>query len=378
MKPHTYPVSLPRGALMVDVAGLVLTDEERERLCDPRIGGVILFARNFADSAQLRALTNDIRSLRMPALIVAVDHEGGRVQRFRTDGFTRLPAMRTLGALWSQDEAGALEAARATGFVLAAELAAHGVDLSFTPVLDLDYGCSRAIGNRAFHRDPAVVASLALSLVSGMADVGMGAVGKHFPGHGCVEADSHHDIPVDERTFDSIWDEDIAPYRHELLRRLAGVMPAHVVYPCAEPGKAGPAGFSPFWLKEVLRGRLGFEGIIFSDDLNMAGATLVAGDVVDRVAAAAHAGCDMWLVCNRPDLVAELLSRGTPEVDSATRARLDALTVPAPHPWSADALAQHPSYSRAHEKVLAVLAIEVADNSPAMAAAVIGATRPNG
>ena len=378
MKHRAFPVSLPRGALMVDVAGLALTNEERKRLCDPRIGGVILFARNFADSAQLRALTNEIRSLRKPDLIIAVDHEGGRVQRFRTDDFTRLPAMRTLGAMWAHDEDWALEAARAVGFVLAAELASHGVDLSFTPVLDLDYGCSRAIGNRAFHRDPAVVASLALALVSGMADVGMGAVGKHFPGHGCVEADSHHDIPVDERTFDSIWDEDIVPYRQQgLLQRLAGVMPAHVVYPRAEPGKAGPAGFSPFWLKEVLRGRLGFEGIIFSDDLNMAGATLVAGDVVERVAAAAHAGCDMWLVCNRPDLVAELLSRGTPEVDSATRARLNALTVPAPHPWPTDVLAQHPPYIRARENVLAVLDIEVADHS-AMAAADIGATRPNG
>ena len=374
MKPRLFPVSLPRGALMIDVAGLELTDQERERLCDPRVGGVILFARNFTDSVQLRALTNEIRSLRTPALIIAVDHEGGRVQRFRTDGFTRLPAMRTLGGLWEHDEGKALEAARATGFVLAAELAAHGIDLSFTPVLDLDYGCSRAIGSRAFHRDPAVVASLALSLVAGMADVGMGAVGKHFPGHGCVEADSHHDIPVDERTFDAIWDEDIAPYRQGLLQRLAGVMPAHVIYPCAEPDKAGPAGFSPFWLKEVLRGRLGFEGIIFSDDLNMAGA-LVAGDIVERVAAAARAGCDMWLVCNRPDLVDELLSRGTPEVDSATRARLDA--VPALHPWPTDVLAQHPSYVQAREKVLAVLATENADNS-AMAAAVIGNARPDG
>jgi len=376
MKPHLFPVPLPRGALMVDVAGLALTDEERGRLCDPRVGGVILFARNYTDSVQLRALTSEIRSLRTPSLIIAVDHEGGRVQRFRTDGFTRLPAMRTLGDLWARDEAGALEAARAIGFVLAAELGEHGIDLSFTPVLDLDYGCSRAIGSRAFHRDPAVVASLALSLVLGMADVGMGAVGKHFPGHGCVEADSHHDIPVDERTFDAIWDEDIAPYRQGLLQRLAGVMPAHVIYPCAEPDKAGPAGFSSFWLKEVLRGRLGFEGIIFSDDLNMAGA-LVAGDIVERVAAAAHAGCDMWLVCNRPDLVVELLSRGTPEVDSATRARLDALTVPAPYLWPTGALAQHLPYVQAREKVLAVLATESADNS-AMAAAVIGNARPDG
>jgi beta-N-acetylhexosaminidase len=379
MKPHVFPVEMPRGALMVDVAGLALTDEERERLCDPRIGGVILFARNYTDSAQLRTLTGEIRALRTPALIIAADHEGGRVQRFKTDGFTRLPAMRSLGNLWMRDEAEALAAARAVGVVLATELVAHGIDLSFTPVLDLDYGKSRAIGSRAFHCDPAVVAFLALSLVEGMADAGMGAVGKHFPGHGYVEADSHHDIPVDERTFDTLWDGDIAPYRQGLLQRLAGVMPAHVIYPNAEPGKAGPAGFSSFWLKEVLRKQLGFGGIIFSDDLNMAGA-LVAGDVVERVAAAAHAGCDMWLVCNRPDLVIELLSRGTPEIDSATRARLDALAVPAPRPWLADplALVQHPPYVQAREKVLAVLATEEGGDHSAMAAAVIGAMRPGG
>ncbi|MCL1860356.1 MAG: beta-N-acetylhexosaminidase [Proteobacteria bacterium] len=378
MKSHAFPVALPRGALMVDVAGLALTDEERKRLCDPRIGGVILFARNYADSAQLRALTGEIRALRSPALIIAVDHEGGRVQRFRTDGFTCLPAMRTLGSLWASDESGAQAAARAAGFVLAAELAAHGIDLSFTPVLDLDCGCSRAIGSRAFHRDPMVVASLALSLVTGMMDVGMGAVGKHFPGHGHVEADSHHDIPVDERTFDVLWNEDIAPYRHGLLRQLAGVMPAHVIYPHAEPGEAGPAGFSSFWLKEVLRERLGFGGLIFSDDLNMAGA-LVAGDIVGRVTAAARAGCDMWLVCNRPDLVAELLARRMPKIDRATRARLATLPMPAPHPWLADplALAQYPPYHQAREKVLAVLSMESA-NDPVMAAALSGAARPAG
>ncbi|MDR2015648.1 MAG: beta-N-acetylhexosaminidase [Azoarcus sp.] len=381
MKPRSFPVEAPRGALMVDVAGLALTDEERERLCDPRIGGVILFARNYTDSAQLRALTGEIRALRKPALIIAADHEGGRVQRFRADGFTRLPAMRTLGNLWARDEAGALAAARAVGFVLAAELVAHGIDLSFAPVLDLDYGKSRAIGSRAFHRDPAVVASLALSLVAGMADAGMGAVGKHFPGHGYVEADSHHDIPVDERTFDSLWDEDIAPYRKqkELLQQLAGVMPAHVIYPNAEPGETGPAGFSSFWLKEILRERLGFEGVIFSDDLNMAGA-LVAGGIVERVAAAARAGCDMWLVCNRPDLVIELLSRGTPEIDDAARARLAALTVSVPRPWLAGplALAQYPPYVQACEKALAVLAMEEGADHSAMAAASIGATRVNG
>ena len=300
-------VHRPRGPVMIDVAGTELADEERVRLLDPLVGGVILFARNFRDSEQLAALTRDIRALRDPALIIAVDHEGGRVQRFRTDGFTRLPAMRSLGALWEQDHLAALDATRATGYVLAAELLAHGVDLSFTPVLDLDYGVSRAIGNRAFHRDPQVTASLAQALAAGMAEAGMGCVGKHFPGHGYVEADSHHDVPVDERGFDALWAEDIAPYRHRLGRQLAGVMPAHVIYPNADPSPDPmPAGFSPFWLKTVLRERLGFKGVIFSDDLNMEGAR-VAGDIVGRAKAAYAAGCDMLLVCNRPDLAAELL-----------------------------------------------------------------------
>jgi beta-N-acetylhexosaminidase len=365
---------------MIDVAGTELTAEERTRLCDPRVGGVILFARNYTGSEQLRALTAAIRALRSPQLVVAVDHEGGRVQRFRTDGFTRLPAMRTIGTLWDQDhEQGhlrALEAARTTGFVLAAELVAHGVDLSFAPVLDLDYAKSKAIGSRAFHRDPAVVAALAQALVAGMAETGMGAVGKHFPGHGFVEADSHHDIPVDARTFDEIWNDDIAPYRHRLLRQLTGVMPAHVIYSHAEPGQPGPAGFSRYWLREILRERLGFKGIIFSDDLNMAGA-LVAGDIVARVAAAAAAGCDMLLVCNRPDLVADLLQRGVPEPDAASRARLAAPGLPAARPWLTDpfALELHAPYLQAREVVAALAATEAGDNT-AMAAATIGAERP--
>ncbi|MDR3213105.1 MAG: beta-N-acetylhexosaminidase [Azoarcus sp.] len=372
------PLQLPRGSLMIDVAGLALADDERERLCDPRVGGVILFSRNYTGSDQLRALTADIRALRSPALMIAVDHEGGRVQRFRGDGFTRLPAMRTLGTLWERDHVEALAAVQATGFVLASELVAHGVDLSFAPVLDLDYGCSRAIGNRAFHRDPAVVAALAQALVAGMHEAGMGAVGKHFPGHGCVEADSHHDVPVDERSFEAIRNDDMAPYRHRLLRQLAGVMPAHVIYPHAEPGNPGPAGFSSFWLKEVLRGELGFNGVIFSDDLNMAGA-LVAGDIVARVAAAASAGCDMLLVCNRPDLVAELLARGVPATDAASLARLAALATPTPRPWLADpfTLELHPPYLLAREKVLALASMDYIDNSPTMAAATIGSEPHN-
>lgn len=315
------PRALPRGPLMLDVAGIALDDEERRRLCHPLVGGVILFARNFRSAAELRLLCAEIHGLRTPALLIAVDHEGGRVQRFRSDGFTALPAMRALGELSDEAPAAAVRMATATGYVLAAELRAHGVDLSFTPVLDLDYGCSRAIGNRAFHRDPTVVAGLARALTDGMAQAGMACVGKHFPGHGFVEADSHHEIPRDLRSLDTIWAEDLLPYRGALGSRLAGVMPAHVIYPEIDPH---PAGFSRFWLQEVLRDRLGFGGVIFSDDLNMEGAA-VAGDILGRARAAHEAGCDMLLVCNRPDLADELLARWQPVLAPAARARVDAL-----------------------------------------------------
>lgn len=343
------PLALPPGPVMLDVAGTTLTDEERERLCDPLVGGVILFARNFADSEQLAALTAEIHALREPALVIAVDHEGGRVQRFRTDGFTRLPAMRALGRLWEDDHVAALEAARATGFVLAAELLAHGVDLSFTPVLDLDYGTSGVIGDRALHRDPQVVATLAAALAAGLAEAGMGCVGKHFPGHGYVEADSHHEIPIDARDFETLWAADIAPYRHRLGRQLAGVMPSHVIYANID---AQPAGFSAFWLQDVLRGRLGFDGVIFSDDLTMEGAC-VAGDIVARARAARAAGCDMVLVCNRPDLAAELLDRWAPQIDAASRARVAALKARRRHadPY---ALELDPAYQQARARVLAL------------------------
>jgi beta-N-acetylhexosaminidase len=361
---------------MIDVAGTALTDEERERLLDPLVGGVILFARNYSGSDQLRALTTEVRALRDPALIIAVDHEGGRVQRFRADGFTRLPSMRSLGALWEHEHLAALDAARATGLVLAAELRAHGVDLSFAPVLDLDYGCCRAIGNRAFHRAPKAVAALAQALVAGMAEAGMGAVGKHFPGHGFVEADSHHDVPVDARDFDTVWNEDIAPYRHRLGRQLAGVMPAHVIYPNADPSpEPQPAGFSPFWLKDVLRGRLGFKGVIFSDDLNMEGAR-VAGDIVGRAKAAYAAGCDMLLVCNRPDLAAELLDRWAPVPDPDNLVRLAVIVPIAPQPaWLADpfALELHAAYVQARERVAAIP--DDSSTAATMTAATIGQQR---
>jgi beta-N-acetylhexosaminidase len=287
---------IPLGPVMVDIAGTELTDAERELLRHPLVGGVIFFTRNFESPTQVRRLAMEIRAIRSPALIMAVDHEGGRVQRFRT-GFTVLPPMRDLGRLYDTDEGRALGLAYNVGLILACELRGHGFDLAFAPVLDLDFGRSGVIGNRAFHRDPHVVGTLACELMRGMRDGGMAAVGKHFPGHGWVEADSHHAVPRDDRPLDAIVAEDLVPYRMTIPAGLAGVMPAHVVY--TQIDSAQPAGFSPFWIQSVLRGRLGFRGLVFSDDLSMEGAS-VAGGVVERAEAAFEAGCDMVLVCNAP------------------------------------------------------------------------------
>ncbi|NMG64179.1 beta-N-acetylhexosaminidase [Azoarcus indigens] len=354
---------LPRGPLMVDVAGLVLTDAERTRLRHPLVGGVILFARNFSDSAQLKALAAEIHALRQPALPIAVDHEGGRVQRFKEDGFTRLPAMRSLGLLWNVDRQAARKSAQAAGYVLAADLLAHGIDLSFAPVLDLDYGVSRAIGNRAFHGDAAVTAELAGAVARGMAAAGMGAVGKHFPGHGFVEADSHHEIPVDSRGFDALWEADIAPYRGPLGSQLTGVMPAHVIYPAVAPE---PAGFSHYWLQEVLRKRVGFGGLVFSDDLNMEGAAW-AGDIVGRAEAAWQAGCDMLLVCNRPEVTDDLLARWQPTPRPDALARIAALDCPALA--APDRRAEDAAYREACQRLAN---LDPLDAGPAMTAGTIG------
>jgi len=306
-----------RGPVMVDIQGMRLTDEDRERLLNPLVGGVILFARNFESREQLTKLTRQIHRLKKPRLLIAVDHEGGRVQRFRTDGFTALPAMAQLGKLWMTEPLRAMSTATSVGLVLGAELRACGVDLSFTPVLDLDYGVSEVIGNRAFHRDPRVVAMLARALVQGMALMGMGACGKHFPGHGAVIQDSHHEIPVDPRSLTRILKEDAAPYAWLGNLVIPSVMPAHVIYPKVDDQ---PAGFSSRWIGEILRQRLGYDGVVFSDDLTMEGAR-VAGDITARAQAALAAGCDMVLVCNRPDLADELLQRltHTSEVDSVAR-----------------------------------------------------------
>jgi len=266
------------------------------------VGGVILFGRNFQSPKQLLALTTEIRALRRPEPLIAVDHEGGRVQRFQ-EGFTRIPPMRLLGESWENDPPKAKALAEAVGYVMATELLAHGVDFSFAPVLDVDFGSSSVIGDRAFSEEPAVIAALAGAFVAGLTAGGTASVGKHFPGHGYVKADSHVDVPVDERELDEIEAADLLPYRELIKGGLSGIMPAHVIYPKVD---RRPAGFSPVWLKDVLRGRLGFEGMIFSDDLSMEGAS-VAGGVVQRAEAALAAGCDMVLVCNAPQAASEVL-----------------------------------------------------------------------
>jgi beta-N-acetylhexosaminidase len=290
------------GPVMLDVGGLELTVEERERLRHPAAGGVILFARNFESPRQLLALTGAIRALRRPELLIAVDQEGGRVQRFQ-NGFTRIPAMRAFGRRWGGGAEEARRLAEAAGYVIAVELRSHGVDFSFAPVLDVDFGSSSVIGDRAFSDDPAVIAALAEAFVAGLKSGGAASVGKHFPGHGFVRADSHVDVPVDERPLEAIEAADLRPYRGLIGRGLDAVMPAHVIYPAVD---SRPAGFSPVWLRDILRGRLGFEGMIFSDDLSMEGAS-VAGGPLERARAALEAGCDMVLLCNAPQNAGALL-----------------------------------------------------------------------
>ncbi len=316
------------GPVMLDVRALALDADDRRRVRHEKTGGVILFARNFDGRERLVALVDELRALR-PGLLIAVDHEGGRVQRFRSDGFVRLPSMRALGEAWDADPTrGALVATRAAtaaGFVLAADLVACGIDLSFTPVLDLDHGPSTVIGDRAFHRDPRVVALLAKSLMHGLALAGMANCGKHFPGHGHVAADSHVAVPIDDRDLDTILDDDAMPYAW-LAGTLASVMPAHVVYPAVDEH---PAGFSRVWLQDILRRRLGFDGAVFSDDLSMEGAS-VAGDVVSAGRAALRAGCDMVLVCNDAARADALLQGLDDDRDPASQVRLAALRASRP------------------------------------------------
>ena len=339
------------GPITLDVLGLELDAEDRRRILDPLTGGVILFGRNFSNRTQLSKLTADIKKLR-PDVLISIDHEGGRVQRCKVDGFTHLPAMRKLGELWlaksksthpAESAALAMAAATACGYILASELRACGVDLSFTPVLDLDFGRSGVIGDRSFSRDPQIVFALAKSLNEGLRLADMANCGKHFPGHGWAEADSHVAIPVDERSLQEILNKDAKPYEW-LDLSLAAVMPAHVIYPKVDQH---PAGFSKIWLHSILRQELGFEGVIFSDDLSMEGAS-VAGSVVKGAELALEAGCDAVLICNRPDLADQLLSKLklTQAKQSESAARLNRLMPMSPAlTW--DALQEQAEYQHA-------------------------------
>lgn len=331
---------LDLGPLMIDIAGLQLTDLDRERLCHPLVGGVILFSRNYANPEQLETLTREIHALRSPVLLIAVDHEGGRVQRFR-EGFTRLPPMAALGRLWDRSPEAGLAAARDVGYVLAAELRARGVDYSFTPVLDLDYGPSRVIGDRAFHRQAAAVVALADALNAGLREAGMGCCGKHFPGHGYVIPDSHVELPVDDRSLDAM-QEDLVPYRR---LNLDAVMAAHVIYNCMD---CNTAVFSNKWL-DYLRNDINFEGVVFTDDLSMAGAGIV-GSMLNRVDTAYRAGCDMLLVCNAPDAVAEVLAEWKPEIDARRGRRVEAL-LPGQPPKAWPDLQTEPRYQAALQSI---------------------------
>lgn len=308
------------GPVMGDVEGLVLTEADRERLMHPLMGGVILFARNYADPAQLKALTASIRALRTPHLTIVVDQEGGRVQRFH-DGFTIIPPMRAVGAAWKKNPQHGLALAHAVGVVIGTEMVAHGLDFSFAPVLDLDWGGSTVIGDRSFGREPATVAALAGEVIAGLAAVGVASCAKHFPGHGFVKADSHHEIPRDTRPFADIAGDDMLPFKL-LADQFDSVMPAHIIFEQVDPM---PAGFSWHWLKTVLRDQLGFRGVIFSDDLTMEGASVVGGDV-SRAMAALNAGCDMVLLCNDQSRCGALLAGLVAEGVSPSEAQSSHLT----------------------------------------------------
>lgn len=336
---------LPLGPLMIDIAGTELTPLDRERLSHPLVGGIILFTRNYVGPEQLTQLTAAIHALRQPSLLIAVDHEGGRVQRFR-DGFTRLPPMAALGRIWDKDAEAAKAASTQVGYILAAELRARGVDYSFTPVLDLDYGPSRVIGDRAFHRQPQAVIGLASALNEGLRQAGMGSCGKHFPGHGYVIPDSHIELPVDDRTLLAMQD-DIAPYREMTLD---GVMAAHVIYNCFD---CNTAVFSSKWIS-YLRNDIKFSGVVFTDDLSMAGAG-VAGDMLCRVATAYHAGCDMLLVCNSPDAVGSVLENWHPEPDPLRSKRLASL-IPETAALNWAELQLEPAYQAALETLTKLMA----------------------
>ena len=346
--------------VVLDIAGTTLSAADRRRLKHPLTGGLILFARNWENRRQLTELTAEVKAIR-PDVLICVDHEGGRVQRFRTDGFTALPSMRALGELWMKDALAATDAASALGFVLAAELRACGVDLSFTPVLDLDHGRSRVIGDRAFHRDARVATMLAKSVTHGLLRAGMAHCGKHFPGHGWATADSHVAVPIDTRSLKAMRADDLRPYEW-LSSTLTAVMPAHVIYTKVD---RRPAGFSDRWLKDILRGELGFTGAVFSDDLSMEGARHLEGGTLSYAEAGAlalSAGCDLVLLCNQSIVdggqpVDELLlglqlaaDEGHWQPDPDSEQRRQAL-LPQAVPLAWDDLMHDPVYQRALERL---------------------------
>ncbi|HEY3646072.1 MAG TPA: beta-N-acetylhexosaminidase [Gammaproteobacteria bacterium] len=318
------------GPLLVDVAGLALDAEDRELLRHPLVGGVILFTRNYKDRAQLEALVKDIHALREPRLLVTVDHEGGRVQRFR-EGFTQLPPARLYGQLYDKDPKQALKLTELCGWLLAAELRASDVDLSFAPVVDLDFGASSVIGDRAFHADPQVVAELTRAWIWGMRRAGMAACAKHFPGHGYVQGDSHLMLPVDPRPLETIRHKDMLPYRKLVNLDLPSVMMAHVVY---EQVDSDPASLSKRWIHDELRKGLRFEGAVFCDDLSMRGAEK-AGDYLDRAVAALAAGCDMLPVCNNRAGVVAILDGLRTQPDPQSLWRLTRLHGKESYSWEA-------------------------------------------
>jgi beta-N-acetylhexosaminidase len=315
---------------MLDLRGTRLEADEHDMLMHHLTGGVVLFSRNFESPQQVTELINSIHRLREPRLLVAVDQEGGRVQRFR-EGFTYLPACRLIGAQYNCDHQVGVELAEKAGWVMAAELRAVGADFSFAPVLDLDKSISKVIGDRAFHKDPEIVTLLAQGYMRGMKRAGMAAVGKHFPGHGSVTGDSHHAVPVDDRRYEDIQMEDQVPFERMIHAGLAAIMPAHVIY----------TGFSSVWLKGILRHQLGFQGTIFSDDINMAGAG-VAGDYVDRAKAALDAGCDMVVMCNNQQGAADILARLNIETNPQSQARL--IRMHGRHEIEFDRLKQEPEW----------------------------------
>ena len=329
------------GPLMIDLEGTSMTADERQMLRHPLVGGVILFTRNYTDPEQLAALVAQIHAARSPPLIVAVDHEGGRVQRFRA-GFSLLPPARRIGHEYDANARAGLELARSMGWLMAAELRARGVDLSFAPCVDIDYGVG-FITDRAFHRSPDAVAALASSYAHGMRDAGMAATAKHFPGHGAVVADSHLTLPVDRRELADLTG-DLAPYRRLIANGLPAVMVAHILFPAVDEA---PSSLSARWIRDVLRGEMRFQGVVFADDLSMGGAAAAFGDIGTRATQALSAGCDMLPVCNQRTAVVELLDRLRVEPEPASGLRL--VRLHGRGGWSPEELKRRPEWQRAQE-----------------------------